>query len=341
MTERGSYNISAFGAEYFELFLQPVFFDSDFRSLFRFVPTKLSKVRMDFASKLQDILKEGGKCGFNPKGDVTLTNRCIELDYANAEVAQCFNEFTNSIYEEALNAGVRRANMTDTFVEEIMLTRFNQAIRKDLERIAFFGDKMSTNPTLKIADGIWTKYIPQMTANPNSGVRSINAGSGAFAAGDGINLLRNVYENQSDELAGLEDSEKFFLVSNDVYNQYLRDREDGTITTTAFISVVNNGQGSSIAYRNIRIIPMRFWSQNRGLFPVAPAAGDPLRAVILTTRDNLIFAGDVEDPQASFEAWYDRDEREHRVRTEFKVGFNYVHETFFSVAYEGAPDIKA
>jgi hypothetical protein len=341
MTEQQSFNLRALGAEYYELFLKPVFFDADFKRIFRFVPTKLSKLQMNFASKLQNILRDGQTCGFNPDGSIAISTRCIETEIIKAETAQCFDEFIQSIMMELLGRGLALTDLTPTLMQDIMVTRFTQAIRLDLQRLAFFGDKMSTDPMLKLVDGLWTKYIPDMTANPLSGVRSLDAGSGAFSPGNGYNLIKSIYFNQSAELRALPASDKIMLVSRELYDQFLQDREDGTINTTAFITQLNTGENiGEVRYHGIPVLPMFFWDQNRALFPVAPAAADPLRAAILTTVDNMIFAGDVNTPENSFENWYDRDTEKNKLRSRFKAGFNYVHETFFSVAYEGAPDIK-
>lgn len=337
MTEMQSFPLSAFGAEYWELFLTPVFQDVDFKQVFRFVPTKLSELKLDFVNELTGIIQSGENCGFDAKGQVTISRRCVKTKDVKINLKTCFKQFRNTIYAELYARGIDRPDTRETLLNEILLIRARQGLKKDLQALAFFGDVNSVNQSLNLADGMWTKHIPAMTANPLSGIKSFDAGAGAYAPGQGTTAIRNLYYNSSEELKGLPANQRVMLVSVPLYEAFIRDREDGTIGTTAYIGQLSRGEQTILTYHGVPIIPMYFWQQYANLFPVPPAPGAPLRAGIHTTVDNMIFAGDIENGE--FRQWYEEKDEEVLTKSRFTVGFDYVHESLFCVTYTGAPAI--
>lgn len=340
MTTENSFDISSAGAEYFRLFLQPVFQDADFKALFTFLPTKLNKVQMSFMGELQNIIQSGMKCGFTPKGDVAITDRCVELQPLKVNVEQCVDEFRNSIFMYFAREDVDVTNLNGTIVSAAIIDRVRNGIKKDLEKMAFFGNPASVDAMLKLAEGIWSVHIPNLISDPSSGIRSVDAGTGALAAGDGIAIVRNVYFNASPELRGLPANRRVILVSRAVYDQFLIDREDRTVGSTIAITQLDGGE-LQVRYHGILVLPMFFWDENADLFPVVmrPAGTDPLRAALYTTRENMVYAGDM-GGASSLRNWYDENDEVVRFKSRFQVGFNYVHPVFFSIAGQGLPVIS-
>lgn len=339
MTSNNSYPIQAFGPQFFELFMKPVFFDVDFRNIFRFVPSKIGEQRMVFNSTMKGVLQSGDDCGFTPKGSTTLTERCLHIRRAKINLEQCFTEFDNSLMMQALKTGNSVTDITDTIYESVIIDSATSALRLDLQRLAFFGDTSSPDEALALADGIWTKHIPAMVA-ANDGIRSIAGGSGALAPGDGLDFVRNIWLNQGPELRGMPNNQKVLLVSREIYDRFIFDREDGTKNSEIYITQLSSGE-QQVRYHGILVLPMFFWDENRALFPVAPGQGDPLRAGILTVVDNMVMGSDVQGAESAMEIWHDRKDEKVYFKSRFSIGFNYVHEKFFSVSYEGAPNITA
>ncbi len=52
---------------------------------------------------------------------------------------------------------------------QILMTRMVQALRKQMLKVAFFGNKASVDDAVNITDGMWSVYIPQLVAGKRRG----------------------------------------------------------------------------------------------------------------------------------------------------------------------------
>ena len=61
-------------------------------------------------------------------------------------------------------------------------------------------------------------------------------------------------------------------------------------------------------------------------------ATTPANFVMLTTRMNMWFGTDATSPENELEVWFEKKDRLNYLDCAFKLGFDYVHNTLFSVA---------
>jgi hypothetical protein len=71
--------------------------------------------------------------------------RCIETEFVKANVELCFDEFKDTVYKQLLKKGTQIDNLEGTIFMDLLLTRMQQAVRKQALLLAFFGDKASGN----------------------------------------------------------------------------------------------------------------------------------------------------------------------------------------------------
>lgn len=316
------------------IFLDPLFIGSPLSEFFQIMPNiKNGKQKMLFAGTIENYLRQRTGCGFNPIGNLKINERCISTTDVKGETAQCWEEFKDSIILEALNDGIRKADLTGTILQNILLTRLQQGAERQINLLAFFGDKATANEEQNIVDGLWTVYLPQLVSQ-NLTPR-INSGSGtALGAGNAIQLLDDVIDSTTNELDTFDASEKVMLVTRAVWRQLQKDLRDGADGSTAFSSEVQNGI-TRLMFDGIEVVKMSRWEGLAAQYMggILPGVTANFNLVLLTHRRNLVLGTNVEADINRFETWFERKEEEYLTRTAFMLGFDYVHPSLMAVAY--------
>lgn len=324
-TELGQFAVSYRGDLANEILLEPVFFDSELRSSFRIMPNVTNRRKMQFVEKLENVVRKYTGCGFTPIGNMSVYDREIEVQRMKIDMKICWDEFKDTVFEELLNQGTRLPDLTGTQIEAILIGRIQQALRLDLERLAFFGNTASNDPNYDSVDGLWTVYYPELVAEALS--PRTNTGSGSdLAAGDGIDILRAVYDQAPNELKALPANQKVFNVTHSVYNQYLVDIEEGGGADYGLLTMINGVQ--TLQFRGIPVMPMHRWD---GIL-TALGTTKP-HYVEYTTPLNRVLATDITDPGTDLSIWYDQKDEEVYMKGRWKMGVNYVHHSLVSLGY--------
>ena len=185
-----------------------------------------------------------------------------------------------------------------------------EAIKKHVEKLAFFGDKDQDDENINLVDGVW-KYIFDLVSK--NAIPYIDTNSGTpLSAGDAIDYFDAIYDAQAPVLEALAPSEKCFFVSSNIYKQYKKDLREGGFGSAAYANDTQQGI-PALNYEGIEIKPMWDWPQYATKYLGQPNAN----LMLLTTRDNLVYATDVENTDTNLEVWYDRDSEQNKVRTRF------------------------
>lgn len=324
-TELGQFAVSYRGDLANEILLEPVFFDSELRSSFRIMPNVTNRRKMQFVEKLENVVRKYTGCGFTPIGNMSVYDREIEVQRMKIDMKICWDEFKDTVFEELLNQGTRLPDLTGTQIEAILIGRIQQALRLDLERLAFFGNTASNDPNYDSVDGLWTVYYPELVAEALS--PRTNTGSGSdLTAGDGIDILRAVYDQAPNELKALPANQKVFNVTHSVYNQYLVDIEEGGGADYGLLTMINGVQ--TLQFRGIPVMPYHRWD---GIL-TALGTTKP-HYVEYTTPLNRVLATDITDPGTDLSIWYDQKDEEVYMKGRWKMGVNYVHHSLVSLGY--------
>jgi len=331
ITVVGELGLDLRGPEANNMFLKPIFFDESVPDLFEVMPQVLYEQKIAYASTMKDIIQRAVSCGMQPKGDFDIYERTMTVDPVGAYVEMCYDELLNTVYQQLLKQGTDISDLSGTLVESIARQRFQEGIRKDLEKLAFYGNKAYTaNPdeivNINQTDGMWV-YLFGLVAKDV--IPYINTGSGAaLNAGDGIEIMQEVWQNQANVLKAVPNSNKVFLVTTDLYYQYKEDLQFGTASSSAFIPTLEQGVGGDL-YQGIEVRPMWDWQGYANRFQGI----DQAHQVILTTKDNMVMGTNVANPRSEFRSWYDIDSELYKMRSKFVAGFNYKYEEFFVVGY--------
>lgn len=325
LVEISQLDVSFRGTEANNIFLEPVFFDDDLRGQFRVLGNVANKKKMVFVQQLENIVRKYSGCGFNPVGSVDIYQRTIDVEKMKVDLEMCWDEFEDTVFEELLKTGTRLPDVSGTFIENILLTRTQQAIRNDITRLSYFGDQSSNNPNFDSLDGFWTVYYPQLVAQDL--VPRCNTGSGTnLAAGDGFAILRDVYDQAPLQLKGLPANQKVFNVTQSVYSQLREDIENGGGGDYGLLQLINGVE--QFTFRGVTVIPQFRWDDiATGLGTTKP------HYVEYTTPQNKVLATDVLSPETALELWYDQKDEKVYIKARFKMGVNYIHPSLISLGY--------
>lgn len=325
MTEMGQFAVNYRGDLANEILLEPVFFDEELRSSFRVMPNVTNRRKMQFVEKLENVVRKYTGCGFTPVGNMSVYDRTIEVERMKIDMELCWDEFKDTVIEELLNQGTRLPDLSGTQVESILISRVQQALRLDLERLAYFGNTASNDPNFDPVDGLWTVHYPNLVADTL--IPRTNTGSGsALTSGDGIEILRAVYDQAPNELKALPANEKVFYTTYSVFNQYLVDIEEGGGADYGLLQMINGAP--SLQFRGIRVIPQYRWDATL----TALGTSTP-HYVEYTTPMNRVLATDITDPGTDLAMWYDQKDEKVYLKGRWKMGVNYVHHSLISVGY--------
>jgi hypothetical protein len=325
ITESGQFQVNFVGDEANELFLEPVFFDDDITNQWRVMPNVVTKKKMGFVQPLENVVRKYAGCGFNPLGEVKVYDRSIEVEKAKVDLEICWDEFQDTVFEELLQRGVRLPDVSGTLIQEIITQRTIQAIRQDIVRLGYFGNTASNNPNYDLVDGLWTVFYPGLVADAL--VPRTDTGSGTdIAAGDGIEILRAVYDQAPLQLKGLPTNQKVINVSGSVYSAFREDIEEAGGGDYGLLQLINGVE--TLTFRGIPVVAQWRWDEILTNLGVTKP-----HYVEYTTPLNKVLATDVTNPATELTTWYDEKDEKVYTKSRFKMGVNYIHHSLISVGY--------
>lgn len=326
--EAGQFRVNLIGTQAQEMLFKPVFFDAEIEDLFDVMVLVNKKQNIGYVGQMEDIMQLANGCGWTPKGNLSLFERCIDTQEVKVNLELCYDEFVGTAYKQKLKAGTNSSNLEGTVFMQILMTRMQQALRKQMMKIAFFGNAASVDDSVNLTDGMWSVYIPQLVAG--NLIPYINSNSGTpLGAGDGIDLLTAVWENASNVLSAVPEAQKVLLVSANVYRQYLQDLQNNGISSAAHLTLLTNG-AQQLQFNGIEVKPMYDWAQYSAAYLGIP---NDANLVLYTERSNFTLATDIANPINQSIAWHDEEEEKLKVKSKFYLGFNYKHSDLITVAY--------
>lgn len=314
------------GIEATQIIMEPVFTDEDILSSFKVMPNVVTKKKMQFARKLEKIVRKYTGCGFTPIGAFDVYDREVEVNKMKVDLKLCIDEFMDTIFEELLNRGINMHNLSATLLERLLIDRIRKAMVLDIDRIYHFSNPSNPDPNYDQMEGIWTVHYPDLVAGDF--IPYLNTGSGsALSAGDGIDILRSVWDNAPLPLKGLPNTMKQFNVSGTVYTQYREDIENGGGGDYGLIAMINGQE--QLLFRGVPVRSRWRWNEIMEQDFASPES----HLVELTSPMNKVVATDLLNANEQLRIWYDEKDEHLYVKSRWKLGGDYVHHSLISVGY--------
>ena len=312
------------GAQFNELFLEPIFRDSDLMQ-FRVIPNVKYKMNLYTADALSCIVQEYTTCGGAESGTFAVNDKVITAGRMRVAVSQCQDEFFGTYLEESFRNGINVFNLEGTALMDTILQNVRNGISRDVVRLAWFGDTAEAGGSAACynsTDGWWKLLEADAVVNGN---KVTIPASGAFVATDGLTALRAMWAAAPSALQGVGNNEKAFYVSRLIYDDYLTSLEnqgnaegqrqlvDGTIRTY---------------FRGVEVIPMYDWD----VATTQRAIATDVRAVYVA-KQNLAVGTDTNDPEGEMKMFYDDLTEKVYVRAYFKLGVQFLHDSLVVIGY--------
>jgi hypothetical protein len=204
---------------------------------------------------------------------------------------------------------------------DIIYTQLSIAARRDMERVAWFGDSNSTDADYNWADGIWTRMDEVILDGTIGNVVDTLSGVDITGA-QAYNFLRDVVREAPAELRQIDANDKRIYISGNMWLKILDYLEDNAINN-GMIQVFNEpNAGIAATYRGIPIMVQDRWDQ----IQAADFGQDDANYILYTPLNNLILATDM-TPGVSANT-YLRQYLEPRTRVLY-VDYKYIIDTNF------------
>ena len=319
-------NISATysGANFNELFLEPIFRDSDLMQ-FRVIPNVKHKMNLYTADALSCIVKKYTGCGDAESGGFNVNDKVITAGRMRVAVSQCQKEFFGTYLEESFRNGINVFNLEGTQLMDTILANVRNGISKDVVRLAWWGDTGAQGDHSSCYDSVdgWWKLLK---ADSDVDARKTTiANSGTFATGDGIKALRDMWTASPSALQGVETSGRAFYVSRAIYDDYLVSLED-LGNAEGFSQLVDGSV--KVYFRGVEVIPMYDWDVAVSQLSIA----DDVCAVYCA-KQNMAVGTDTNDFEGEMKMFYDDLTEKVYVRAYFKLGVQFLHSSMVQIGY--------
>jgi hypothetical protein len=333
MTSVENFNINLQGTQASQLFLDPVFKSDAIATNFMVMGnvTGGSK-KIKYHSVVENILKTYNGCGFQANEATDFGEKEVYLRKLAADLQYCWEDFADILWESAYRQGAADwTDLTGTAMQTVFQTLFVNGLVRDINRLAYFGDRTSASANFDALDGMWSVVYPAEVAASRTPFYDISeANESALMAaspGRGLEILQNVYDNQSTALYGIADTDKVFNVSRAVYDKYRRDLQTLSVNGGDNGTLIRNGL-QVLTFNGIEVVCNPTWATD-----AANAGITGRNFVELTTRFNKVLVSNLTGMDYSFRTWYEQKDEKVYITSRPKIGFDIIHGSLASVAY--------
>tara|TARA_R100000655_G_scaffold24_2_gene148 strand:+ start:17163 stop:18143 length:981 start_codon:yes stop_codon:yes gene_type:complete len=319
-------NISATysGANFSELFLEPVFRDSDLMQ-FRVIPNVKHKMNLYTADALSCIVKKYTTCSDgNESGSFNVNDKVITAGRMRVAVSQCQDAFFGTYLEESFRNGVNVNNLEGTQLMNTILQNVRNSISQDVVKLGWWGDTAASGSDAGCYDSTdgWWKLLKADTVVDGN---KVSIGDGAITPANSIKALRDMWAAAPSALAGVENNDKAFYVTRSIFEGYLESLED--LGNTEGFRTLTDGK-PRYYFRGVEVIPMYTWDTAISQLSITDD-----NCAVYVAKQNLAVGTDVTDMEGQLKMFYDDLTEKVYVRAYFKLGFQFLHDSMVQIGY--------
>jgi hypothetical protein len=306
-----------------DIFLQPTITDEGLLNTFRIISNlHAGKMNIGLMEQLDKITRKAQHCNPQYPGKFSLSERTIEVKYAQGGLEWCYEELVNTHYDYLAPLYSTMGNkQIQRQLLDLIYTQLSIAARRDMERVAWFGDSNSIDADYNWADGIWTRMDEVILDGTIGNVVDTLSGTDITGA-QAYNFLRDVVREAPAELRQIDANAKRIYISGNMWLKILDYLEDNAINN-GMIQVFNEPDaGIAATYRGIPIMVQDRWDQ----IQAADFGQDDANYILYTPLNNLVLATDMTAGASA--STYLRQYLEPRTRVLY-VDYSYVIDTNF------------
>jgi hypothetical protein len=312
------------GANFNELFLEPIFRDSDLMQ-FRVIPNVKYKMNLYTADALSCIVKKYTSCGGAETGSFAVNDKVITAGRMRVAVSQCQDEFFGTYLEESFRNGINVFNLEGTALMDTILQNVRNGISRDVVRLAWFGDTAATGTSSTCYDSIdgWWKLFKTNTEIGTT--RKVTIGNGTITPANCLVALRAIWTKAPSALQGVDARDKAIFCTRSIYDGYLSEIEN-LGNSEGFSQLVDGTP--KVYFRGVEVIPMYEWDVAISQLTITDD-----NCIAYVAKQNLAVGTDTNDPEGEMKMFYDDLTEKVYVRAYFKLGVQFLHESLVQVGY--------
>ena len=297
-----------------DIFLKPVFTAEDIINTYAVDPTVNRSKTITLANELSRILKKKDSCGFVATGNFSLGEKIITTVPCAINLEQCAQEFYNTVFKSNLKRGSDIYDLSDTVIEDVMVSRVSDVMRNDVFDLCWFGDISSTVDFFKPFDG-WFQLLED---NLIAGNKVDIATTGDMGSNEAVSILKAVYK-VSTPLRAVKPNEKVMLVTDTVYCNLLETYENLGLDS----GLARLAEGGPLTFRGIAVEAQYNWDA----VITGENLPDPHR-IIYTKRENLMIGTDVKSPGTDAKLFLDELTEKFYFKANFDLGVQYLFDEY-------------
>ena len=318
-------NISATysGANFNELFLEPIFRDSSIMQ-FRVIPNVKYKMNLYTADSLSCIVKKYTGCGDAESGGFNINDKVITAGRMRVAVSQCQDEFFGTYLEESFKNGINVFNLEGTQLMDTVLQNVRNGIGADITRLAWWGDTAEAGSDAGCydsTDGWWKLLKADATVDGNK----VSIGDGTITDADAMTAFKSMMANAPSALQGVDPREKAIYCTRSLYEGYLNSIED-LGNAEGFLQLVDGSP--KLYFRGVEVIPMYDWDT-----AISQRSISDDNCMVYVAKQNLAVGTDTNDPEGELKMFYDDVTEKVYVRAYFKLGVQFLHDSLVQIGY--------
>jgi len=294
----------------------------EIQSLFTILSGIKSKKQLYLPANLEKIVKANEGCSRTSSGSATITNRTLTVSELQVFMEQCYEEFMNTVFEEALRMGIDKADISGTVIETIIMNLIKDAMVRDNFRILSFGDTGSGSADYNQLDGLWPTLIDGVATYCVDRIGSA-LGSSTLAADTALTYLKAHYEGAPIILKQQPIANRKFYVTGSVYENLMSSYESKSSGSDAQLNLLIDGVSGSLKYRGIEVIPIYAW--DAALEADAPLGVSVKHLILYTIKDNHFVGLERASDQGNVGAWYERKDKKVYFEAAYQLGYQYAH----------------
>jgi len=242
-------------------------------------------------------------------------------------------ESLDDVYAQARNKGVRRAEITGTILETLLIDSTMDSLMSDIHTQAWLGNTGSTDPLYTPFDGIWEQAI----ADGAITAYTSGASGTAMTSGQSITMFSDLVSgvNTSSALkAQLRKGEGVTLhVSYSVYENYMEYLESIQGVEAAY-RLLQDGT-RALYWRGIPVIPHQIWDAYAADSDINFGSGvtTDFNLAMLVADGNLVTVMDTISPASMVEMWYDKKDELNYAKAAYLLTSGYVMSNLVAINY--------
>ncbi len=282
------------------------------------------KERLVLSNNLRRIIRAATGCGFEATDDaVNVYEKYLEVCALKVNLEQCAADLGSSWFAKWLKKGTNIDDLTDTALQDFIVAQVIDALKYDLPELSWFGDTDSNDDFLASCDGIWKRIFEAI--DEYSGQRLAVIGD-TLSDCEALDVMRLLYEGAPAQLDGQPAANKQFLLTRELYDNYLTCREDACCGDRSW-DMVEAGP-RQLYFRGVPVIKMTEWTEAINFHNLS----NPHRAMY-TMKGNLYVGTDAVSSDQSLDFWYDKKDEMNYMRLKMKWGTQIVFDQLTVVGY--------